>query len=197
MKVRFVLALLAPLYLAACASHPPIGSAPGGPAQTVAVQPNETVYDVAKRLNVGVRDLIDANHLAPPYALEPGQSLIVPVPSVYTVAKGDTLYLIAHKFNINQSRIAQMNHLSAPFRLLAGQQLQLPNHHGGDTAIAGATADELNAAGVAGGAGGKTAPALPASRSVEAAPPAAPERAWRTEGRSRVAGGVGSSTRAG
>jgi murein DD-endopeptidase MepM/ murein hydrolase activator NlpD len=147
-----------PLLLAACATHPPIGSTG---AQSVAVRPNETVYDVAKRLNVSVRDIIDANHLSPPYKLTPGQMLIVPVPSMYTVVKGDSLYSIGRKFNVDQTRIAQLNNLSAPYRIYPGQQLQLPNHHGGDTMMAGATTDELNAA---------AAQSLTPVRSVEAAP---------------------------
>ena len=167
MRLHVIALLAVSLMLAACASHPQIGAAPGA-SQTVAVRPNETVYDVAKRLNIGVRDLIDANHLTPPYRLAPGQTLVVPVPTLYTVARGDSLYSIGRKFNVDQMRIAQLNHLGPPYRIAAGQQLQMPNHHGADTGPTGASTDELNAA----AAGSLPRDVTPGStsRSVEAAP---------------------------
>src|SRR5215472_8365861 len=63
------------------AQNPPVpmppnpGNIPGG---QVIVQHNETIYEVSQRTGSPVRDLIDANHLRPPYRLTSGQTLVVP-----------------------------------------------------------------------------------------------------------------------
>jgi murein DD-endopeptidase MepM/ murein hydrolase activator NlpD len=131
------------LLLAACASNSPYTKTQAAASvgqSTTTVGAGENVYDVAKRLNIGIRDLIDANQLKPPYNLRTGQVLIVPVPQVYTVIKGDTLYVLARRFKVDQSQIAQLNHLAPPYKIFIGQQLVMPggHHEVGDTA--GATA---------------------------------------------------------
>ena len=47
--------------------------------QTVLVRPGETIDDLAKRLNISPRDLIEANGLTAPYKVSGGETLIVPV----------------------------------------------------------------------------------------------------------------------
>ena len=130
--MKFV-ALLFVIFLAACAGNAPpnMGGQPTASVgqSTTTVAAGENVYDVAKRLNIGIRDLIDANQLKPPYRLHTSQVLIVPVPQVYTVIKGDTLYIIARRFKVNQSQVAQLNHLVPPFKIFVGQQLAMPGGH--------------------------------------------------------------------
>ena len=130
--------------------------------RTTNVQAGETVYDVAKRLNVSVRDLIDANNLQAPYTVKTGQSLAFPVPQSYTVAKGDTLYAITHRFGVDQTAVAQMNHLSAPYKLTTGQTLQLPSPHK-DTQVASNAPPTASSS-------YSTGPLKPSSSAVEAVP---------------------------
>ncbi len=146
----------------ACAGHPDRGTALGG-MQTVSVHPGETVYQVAQRVGVPVRDMIDANHLSPPYYLAAGQTLVVPVPHIYVVQKGDWLSTIANRFNVSQNSIARLNQLSPPYKLQVGQQLQLPNFHGEDV-----DTGTLNAAGAASASEGVPPP--PPREAVETAP---------------------------
>jgi murein DD-endopeptidase MepM/ murein hydrolase activator NlpD len=85
------LALAALALLAACETRggPPAPVTQGGgtrPALSraeassgmVVAQRGDTLYAVARRANVPVRALIDANGLRPPYALQPGQQLRLP-----------------------------------------------------------------------------------------------------------------------
>jgi murein DD-endopeptidase MepM/ murein hydrolase activator NlpD len=129
MKFRYLFLIL-PLIVAACASGPTRMETGG--MQTVLVRPGETIDDLAKRLNISPRDLIEANGLTPPYKVAGGETLIVPVPKHYTVKKGDSVSKIAERFNVSQIAIAQLNHLSPPYTLRIGQNLTLPDFHGQD-----------------------------------------------------------------
>ena len=87
-RVAFAAIGLAAL-LASCARHeppapvvtgtpsPPPVAAPPGPA-SVSVKRGDSLYLIAKRENVPVRALIDANRLRAPYTLRVGQVLVLP-----------------------------------------------------------------------------------------------------------------------
>ena len=148
-------ALLFAVLLAGCSSSPPHVSAPApvvneappsAAAGSYVVQPGDTIYSVARALNLTVRALIDANNLRAPYQLTPGQRLMLPGGGFYLVGRGDSLSVIAKKTGVPFATLARMNNLSAPYVLQPGQKLLLP------TAVA-------------------AAPALPAPRSAAAAPP--------------------------
>jgi len=106
--------------------NPPLpnpGNIPGG---QVAVGRGETIYQVSQRTGSPVRDLIDANHLRPPYRLASGQTLIVPRTPTHVVQHGETLYSIADAEGVELYSLARMNELSPPFALTQGQMLKLP-----------------------------------------------------------------------
>jgi murein DD-endopeptidase MepM/ murein hydrolase activator NlpD len=134
-----LLALL-PVFLGACASHPvqvaesrtPL---PGAPvvAQMPKLAPNvvkvgagDTVYGIAKRADVPVRAVIDANRLAAPFRLELGQEIYVPRGITHTVAVGETLYGISRRYGVGSFSLAKLNRVAAPYSLTAGQTLRLP-----------------------------------------------------------------------
>jgi murein DD-endopeptidase MepM/ murein hydrolase activator NlpD len=155
--MRFAALLLLALLLQGCAHSGPINPATPGQGSAT-VQQGENLYDVARRLNVTPRDLIEVNHLAPPYQVKTGQVLTIPAARVYTVVKGDSLSLIAQKFDVGMSRIAELNHLSPPFKIFPGQQLQISGGASGQAAVPPPVPAETEAA-----------PAAPKS-SVEAVP---------------------------
>ena len=88
--------------------------------------PGDTVYGVAQRFGVPVRTLIETNNLKPPYRLEAGQSLHVPVREEHVVQPGETLFSIAQIYGVDQSSLAQTNNLTAPYAVKPGQHLTLP-----------------------------------------------------------------------
>lgn len=94
------------------------------------VQPGESVYDIARRFNVPLRDLIELNALTPPYALQPGQVLRLPLPREYQVVSGDSLYAISRRFGVDSSELARLNNLSPPYTIFVGQRLRLPSGQG-------------------------------------------------------------------
>jgi LysM repeat protein len=99
---------------------------PVPPPVRVTVRAGESLYDIAARLRSPVRSIINANGLAPPYSLTPGQVLIVPRPATYTVREGDTLYAVARRFLVDVHTLASLNDLTLQSRLRVGQPIVLP-----------------------------------------------------------------------
>ncbi|MFC7331953.1 peptidoglycan DD-metalloendopeptidase family protein [Rhodocista pekingensis] len=139
---RLTAALVGLLFLAGCAdpgARPlPVRQAPTG---TIFVSKGETVYDVARRYGVPLRDLIEANRLEPPYALRAGQPLVLPVPQEYVVRKGDTIYAISRQYQLDMGELVRLNGIGAPYTIRVGQTLRLPGRRPGQgTMIAQAPA---------------------------------------------------------
>lgn len=60
------------------------------------VQSGETVYSIAGAYGVSPASVIAGNDLRAPYAVTPGQALLILIPaSVYVTAEGDSLYSIS------------------------------------------------------------------------------------------------------
>ncbi len=95
--------------------------------QRITIRAGDTLYGLSRQHQVPLRALIDANRLAPPYRLIPGQSLQIPVVRVYEVARGDTVFAIARSFDLSPGAIIRENALQPPdFVLVPGQRLVLP-----------------------------------------------------------------------
>jgi murein DD-endopeptidase MepM/ murein hydrolase activator NlpD len=107
----------------------PAPSAPG----MVTVGRGDTVYELAQRYNVPMREVIELNRLTPPYALTVGQRLRLPTARFYTVQRGDTMYGISRMHQVGMSELARANGLQEPYAIRVGQQLQLPG--GGAPAV--------------------------------------------------------------
>lgn len=99
------------------------GNIPGG---QVIVRHGETIYQLSQRTGSPVRDLIDANHLRPPYRLASGQTLVVPRTPTHVVQRGETLYSIADSEGVELYSLARMNELTPPFAVEPGRVLKLP-----------------------------------------------------------------------
>jgi murein DD-endopeptidase MepM/ murein hydrolase activator NlpD len=109
------------------ASGAPLAPQPSVPhPDRVVVQQGETLYGVARRYDVPVRSLIEANDLAPPYRLAAGNSLVVPQIRQHVVEPGDTLYSISRRYGVDTSTLARSNGLEPPYRVRVGQSLLLP-----------------------------------------------------------------------
>jgi murein DD-endopeptidase MepM/ murein hydrolase activator NlpD len=92
----------------------------------VLVRPHETLYTIARRHGVSLRDLIDANRLSPPYAISPGQRLILPHARFHRVTEGESLYAVSRRYGIDTRSLVRLNNIRPPFRLVPGQKLRLP-----------------------------------------------------------------------
>lgn len=106
-----------------------------GTPDTVVVQRGDTLYSIARRYNIPIRNLIEINHLQPPYTLRIGQQLRMPGTNYHTVAKGDTLYNISKRYNVDVTSLSRMNNLQPPYTLAIGQRLALPGSVSGGSSL--------------------------------------------------------------
>jgi len=149
--VRLVVLVALAGLVAACEpswnSRVPVTSGPSGGASsqrpaTVTVQSGDTVYAIARRYNLSVRDLIDANRLEPPYQLSPGLVLRLPGGGTdYVVQKGDTLLGLARRFKVDFNSLAATNNKTPPYVVRVGERLTLPGSERGGEAPPTATAN--------------------------------------------------------
>jgi murein DD-endopeptidase MepM/ murein hydrolase activator NlpD len=146
---------LAPLFLAAaCSQSVPAPVVQGGKAADDArraprpaavalavgnytVAADETLYAIARKSGVNLRDLIAANNLRPPYRLLKGQRLQIPTVRYHRVAAGETLYSISRQYRVSVYALARQNQVSPPYRIRPGQRLRLPASEGRRDRVAG------------------------------------------------------------
>lgn len=130
-----------------------VSETPDSAGGAITVQKGDSAYSLSRRYNVPLRDLIEANKLAPPYRLEVGQRLILPTSRQYIVQKGDSLYSISRMHNVDVSELTRLNNLSPPYAVQAGQPLRLPGaSEGSGTMVASGGAVPLTPQGTPTGA---------------------------------------------
>lgn len=173
------------------------GGAPvtrGGAAATQASRPSQvtvysgdTVYSVARRYQLSVRELIEANDLQPPYQLSPGMVLRLPGGGTeHVVQRGDTLLVLARRYKVDFQSFARLNGKEPPYTIRVGERLRLPGSGGAAPAVQTAASRQQGGAIVIGspnapataasGARPAIRSTLPETRPTEtAAAPAAPE----------------------
>jgi membrane-bound lytic murein transglycosylase D len=111
-----------------------------GQRQAHVVKAGESLWSIARRYGVGVKQLAGWNAMAPGDLLSVGRELVVwtdhtvsaqaPEASnerirrvTYTVRRGDSLYSIAQRFRIRVRELLQWNSISASRYLQPGQRL--------------------------------------------------------------------------
>ncbi len=118
--------------------------------RTYTVQSGDSLWNIARRENVALDDLLDANRLTRDSVIRPGQELRIPdsagepapptrveVPDArptaevpegaetYTVQRGDSLSVIAQRHNTTVSALRSINNLTGD-TIRIGQELVLP-----------------------------------------------------------------------
>ncbi len=93
------------------------------------VQKHDHLDAIARDLQTTRAVLLEANHLKPPYHMEPGQHLRVPVAKAYVVQSGDTMTAVAKRFDVSAAELADLNDLPVRGRLKEGIELALPDNY--------------------------------------------------------------------
>lgn len=143
---RFALTAALPLVVVACSpsfqSRTPYGSGQAAGLScdgAVTVYAGDTLYSIARRCNVSVRDLIDANRLDAPYVIKPGQVIRMPGGGgEYVVRRGDALLLVARRLGVEFNTLARLNHKAPPYTIYVGEKLRLPGGRGNGGSNGGA-----------------------------------------------------------
>lgn len=91
------------------------------------VQPGDTLYDIARRLEVSLQDIMAANRGIDPNSLGIGQTICIPAcpveHSMRYIQPGDTLSGIAKEYNTSVESIMESNPGIDPNYLRIGQRL--------------------------------------------------------------------------
>ena len=97
------------------------------------VQPGDTLSTIARKFNVTVNDLKNANNLVNDI-IQVGQRLVIPTPTTirYTVIRGDSLWSIANRFNTTVAELKRINNLTND-ALSIGQELLIPSSSSSST----------------------------------------------------------------
>lgn len=90
------------------------------------VAKGDSVYGLARRYQVPIRAIIDANDLEPPYTLYVGQEVRIPVPRRHVVERGDTVYGISRIYGVDMSELTRLNDIQPPYEIAPGQVLVIP-----------------------------------------------------------------------
>ncbi len=99
----------------------------GSSAGVATVLKDDTVWLIAQRYNLPMRDIIYLNKLRSPFVIHEGQRLQLPPPREYTVRSGDTLYEISRMFQTDMNSVARLNRMKSPYTIIAGQVLRMPS----------------------------------------------------------------------
>lgn len=110
-------------------TKPSIPEDPGDDIYTIyTVQKGDSLWEISKKYNITVQELIDINNLLTT-TIKVGDQLKVPAMlsnDIYTVKNGDTLWSIARNNNTTVDALKVANNLSSNL-LKIGQQLIIPN----------------------------------------------------------------------
>jgi murein DD-endopeptidase MepM/ murein hydrolase activator NlpD len=93
--------------------------------QRVEIAAGDTIYNISKKYQVAIHDLIKQNNLTPPYNLKSGDKIVIPVPNYHEVKSGDTLYGISRDYGMKIDNIIEINNLKEPYNLKAGQRIKI------------------------------------------------------------------------
>jgi len=85
----------------------------------------ENIYRISKKYNIPLRDLINQNHLAPPYSIKVGDKINLPSNQYHKVVDGDTLYDISRKYGMNINNLIAINNLQKPYHIKVGESLKI------------------------------------------------------------------------
>jgi murein DD-endopeptidase MepM/ murein hydrolase activator NlpD len=97
-----------------------------GASGVVIVRKGDSLYKIARRYDVSLRDLIEINRATPPYYIYEGQRIRLPHQQVHVVQKGETLYSVSRRYGIDMAALVRANKIPPPYRISAGARISLP-----------------------------------------------------------------------
>lgn len=98
------------------------------------VQKGDNLYNIAKRFNTTVRNIVNNNNIKNPNLIYPGQRLIIIKNTeniqtkymTYRVKRGETLYGIARRYNTTVNRLVYINGIRNANYIYINQLIKIP-----------------------------------------------------------------------
>lgn len=105
--------------------------------QLYTIKPGDTLFFIARRNNISLQSIIDANpQLTDPNTIFPGQIICIPTVGpgvscpngqIYRVVRGDTMFEIANRNGISLESLVRANpQIADPNRIFPGQEICVP-----------------------------------------------------------------------
>ena len=104
--------------------------------RTYVVKPGDRLFSIGRQFGVNPFAIAQANNIAPPYVIHPGQTLkipgggttVTPPPDgrVHVVAPGENLFRIALRYGTTVQALAAANGITNYNLIFVGQQLRIP-----------------------------------------------------------------------
>ena len=91
---------------------------------TYVIEKGETLFGIAKKLDVSVEVLKKINQIEDVTKIKEGTELIVPL--THIIAKGETLYGICRQYGITMEQLLLYNDIKDPEKILVGHKIYLP-----------------------------------------------------------------------
>ena len=100
-----------------------------GPRQVYTVKSGDTLTAIAKRFDMSIKEVADANDLDSDKPLRLGAKIKGPATTskAYVAQSGDTLTAIGKRFNVSAKALAEENDLKTSASLKKGQKIVLPD----------------------------------------------------------------------
>ncbi|MYE02834.1 MAG: LysM peptidoglycan-binding domain-containing M23 family metallopeptidase [Alphaproteobacteria bacterium] len=92
----------------------------------IRVGKGDSVYLIARRHGIAMRDIIERNGLAAPYRLREGQELVLPSPRRHVVQSGDSVWLLSRRYGVPFAALVRANGLKKPYTIYKGTTLRIP-----------------------------------------------------------------------
>ncbi len=96
------------------------------------VKKGDSLYDISRKYNISIDEIIKANDLPYNDRLAVGMNLLIPSKTYngdffnYTVQVGDFLWKISKRFNIPYPEIIALNNLKPPYVVFPGEVIKIP-----------------------------------------------------------------------
>lgn len=91
----------------------------------VVVMQGDSLYSIARKHDVRIRELIEANNLRAPYALKSGEVIKIPKGKFHEIREGETLYSVSRSFGMRVDELIALNSLKFPFTVHTGDKLRV------------------------------------------------------------------------
>lgn len=107
-----------------------------GSLGVVQVYEGDNLFNIAKRYNIPMRSLIEANNIQTPYLIHAGDRLNIPKPDIYKVQPGDSYAMIARMHDASVTELVRLNKAKPPYRINPGDEVILSRSNTRTTAVA-------------------------------------------------------------
>ncbi len=91
----------------------------------IEVVAGDTIFGISRKLQIPLRDLITQNNLTPPYNLNVGDRLSIPMSKYHEIKAGETLYGISRTYNMQISKLVELNNLQEPYSVKIGDKIKI------------------------------------------------------------------------